>query len=122
MLPDSVALFSDNLYVYWHGILFAFAILSVILLACILRKIQTGDYTDAMLSAVVSFPVALLLGRVHYCFLTERTGGFLQLDSLAKGGYGLYGAMLGVFICVVVIAKIRRSSIPEMLDAVSLAG
>ena len=70
--------------------------------------------------AVLSIPLALLLARIGYClvmldWLLDQ--GFEFLWQFSRGGYMLYGAMLGGILAGALTAKITRQPLGGILDA-----
>ena len=70
--------------------------------------------------AVLSIPLALLFARIGYClvmldWLLDQ--GFEFIWQFSRGGYMLYGAMLGGILAGALTAKITRQPLGGILDA-----
>lgn len=70
--------------------------------------------------AVLSIPLALLIARIGYClvmldWLLDQ--GFDFFWQLSRGGYMLYGAMVGGILAGAMTAKITHQSVAGILDA-----
>ena len=70
--------------------------------------------------AVLSIPLALLFARIGYClvmldWLLDQ--GFEFIWQFSRGGYMLYGAMLGGILAGALTAKIMRQPLGGILDA-----
>ena len=70
--------------------------------------------------AVLSIPLALLIARIGYClvmldWLLDQ--GFEFIWQFSRGGYMLYGAMLGGILAGALTAKITRQPLGGILDA-----
>ena len=125
-MPDSVALFGNEITVYWHGIIFAAAVMSAILTAQILWSVNKektcGSWAMITLSAF-GFILALPLARLQYCYFNPEI--YLahpeKIFQLANGGYGLILGMLGVFFAALITCSIYKVKLSMVLDALSPA-
>ena len=106
---DNIALFYNNIYIYWHGIFMAASILIAVVVAMIfsaaVQNHRTRILTDTLLLAL---PLGLLLSRLLYCInnFGEEYFTIGSMLQLSEGGYVLYGAVFGALIAAWIL-KLR---------------
>ncbi|MBQ4397451.1 MAG: prolipoprotein diacylglyceryl transferase [Clostridia bacterium] len=96
-----MALIGDTVTISWFGVFVAFGCLMGIVIACVLRGTQAKPVSDIFISMIFSIPLGLLCARWFYCLFSMREfEGLAQMTKLTEGGYGLYGAIFGVYLGV----------------------
>lgn len=108
-----------GLAIYPYGLALAAAAVIALLLAA--RSFRKGALRPGSLSwfAVLALPLALLGARLVYCLATldwvmqEGFGFFFQFT---RGGYMLYGALLGGALALWMTARITGESFARMAD------
>lgn len=122
---NRTALIYDSLSLDWFGVIVAAACLAGLCIACILRKLQKGSVNEILTAFCLSVPCAIIIGRIQYCISKieiDQEGLGYVFTGMRDGGYGLYGAMLGVLIALLISAKICGVSFGEIADCVAAAG
>lgn len=79
----------------------------------------------AFVMGVLSLPLGLLCARVFYvlCRISlYGEMGFAEAVKMWHGGYALWGAVLGVFLALVLCSKITAQSLVKLADAAVLPG
>ncbi len=122
---DKVALFWEDILIYWHGIFMVAAILITLIFALIFcKKFCKGSASELLTAAILSVPLGVLGARALYCVCNYTEFSKIEdILSMSDGGYALYGAIFGVFIAVL-IARIfgSRNKIGSTLDCVAAGG
>lgn len=120
---DPIRSFSIGpLEIHLYGVIIAFGLLLAVWYAC-RRAPQFGFQEDHILDGVLWIvPVAIICARAYYCIFEWHT---FQDDPISvlyiwKGGIAIYGGVLGAVAGVAVYCKIRKLSLPALLDLVAL--
>lgn len=120
MKLDPIFLLAGDTAVYWYGITIALAVAAGIGMACFARKIQKKNINHVLLASLLAMPLALLGGRMYFAqFGASNFTSAQQAESLAYGGFGLYGAMIGAVAAVIITAFFLKCSVGELLDAMA---
>lgn len=122
---NRTALIYNSLSVDWFGVIIAAACLVGLCVACILRKLQKGSVNEILTVFCLSVPCAIIIGRIQYCISKieiDQDGLGYVFTGMRDGGYGLYGAMLGVLVALLLSAKICNVSFGEIADCVAVVG
>ena len=112
-----------GLTLYPYGLaLSAGTILSLLLARCAFRRagIQPGALSCFALLAI---PLALLGARAAYCLAAldwVMQEGFSFFFQLTRGGYMLYGAVLGGVIALLLTARLTGEGFAAMADALAV--
>lgn len=122
---EKIAFFLDGAPVYWQNIVLALGAVTAI---CFFLSFYLGK-TGNPAAAFAVIPLAIFLSLVfarffHWYSRTDSYEGFLPAMKLfSPGGYALMGVFLGCFLAAALVRLLHLSrSLPEMLDAMSLAG
>ena len=110
--------------VYWYGIIIALGFMLALLYGYKNTE-RLGINTDRMLDvALVTTPLAILCARSYYLIFDGIKGNFFKefFNFSGKGfsGLAIYGGVIGAAVFGVLMCKIRKVSIPDMLDLASL--
>lgn len=122
---NRTALIYESLSLDWFGVIVAAACFIGLCAACLLRKIQKGSVNEILTIFCIGTPLALILGRVQYCLSKvdlETLGPGYIFTGMHDGGYGLYGAMAGILIAILITAALFKSSIGELTDCIATVG
>lgn len=123
-MENRLALIYDECYISWFAVFVAAGCLLGMLTACILRKWQKKYASDVFICTVLAVPLGLLFGRVFYCaFSLSEFSGIGQMLDLTNGGYGLYGAIFGVFLAAVIANGLfHMDDLGGLLDCLAVGG
>lgn len=122
---NRTALIYNSLSLDWFGVIVAAACLIGLCAACVLRKLQKGSVNEILTVFCLSVPFAIIMGRMQYCLSKmeiDQVGLGYFFTGMRDGGYGLYGAMFGILIAMLISAKICGASFGEIADCVSVSG
>lgn len=114
----TVGPFSVNFY----GMIIAFGLLLAVIYA-LRRCRQFGLKQDDILDGVLWIvPVAIISARMYYCIFSweEYAKDPISVLYIWNGGLAIYGAVIGAAIGVIVYTKIKKISLPAVLDITSL--
>ncbi|MEG0806452.1 MAG: prolipoprotein diacylglyceryl transferase [Lachnospiraceae bacterium] len=102
----------------YYGIIISLAILVGIIIACKEAR-RTGqnqeDYLDLALFAVLFSIVGARLYYVVFSWDLYKDN-LLSIFNLRQGGLAIFGAIIGAVITVIIFAKAKHLSFPQMLD------
>lgn len=122
---EQIALYLDGAAIYWQNIVLTLAAVTAI---CYFLSFYLGK-TGNPAAAFGVLPLAVVLSLVFarffhwYCRADSYEGFLAAMKPFSPGGYALMGCFLGCFLGAALVRLIRLSrSLPEMLDAMSLAG
>ncbi len=86
------------------------------------RKSKCAGLTeDDILDGILWIaPFAVLCARAYYCAFSwsEYAANPISVLYIWNGGLAIYGAVIGAFVGVVVYCKIKKCSLPALLDLV----
>ena len=119
---DPVAIrIGDNFEIRWYGILIVTGIILAFLYACYRAK-QEGISFDHMLDITLFTVVFAVIGARAYYVLTslDQYDSFLDMIAIWNGGLAIYGGVIGALLGVIVFTKIKKISLPAVLDLVAL--
>ena len=110
--------------VYWYGILIALGFVGAIVYAY-LRAKKFNLNIDRVLDVVlVATPVAILGARTYYVIFDgeklESIGEFFGLGGDGISGLAIYGGIIGAVLAGLIMAKIRKVNILDLLDLASI--
>ena len=110
------------LTIHYYGIVIAFGLILAVVYAC-RRSRQAGLTEDDILDGVLWItPFAIICARIYYCVFSWNMYADDPVSVLYiwEGGLAIYGGVLGAVIGVAVFCKIKKCSLPALLDLVSL--
>ena len=88
---------------------------------CCRRSKRAGLTEDDILDGILWItPFAVACARAYYCAFSwsEYASNPISVLYIWNGGLAIYGAVLGAFVGVVVYCKIKKCSLPALLDLV----
>ena len=123
-MNHQLAIIGQNYIVSWFAIFSFIGCLAGFLTACILRRTQNRYVSDVFIVMTFGVPLGLIFGRVFYClFAASEYNSIWQMVQLSVGGYGLFGAMFGVFLAAVLTKKMFGvQGWGELLDCLAIGG
>lgn len=107
----------------YYGIIIGMAILIGFAIASAEAK-RTGqnpeDYLDMGIIGVIC---GIAGARIYYVIFSWETykDDLLSILNLREGGLAIYGGIIGAILAVLVCAKIKKLSAPQILDTVAMA-
>lgn len=118
--PRSISLGPMNIYFY--GIIIACGLVLAVLY-CMNRSKEFGVTEDDILDGVLWVtPFAICCARAYYCIFAwqEYAANPISVLYIWNGGLAIYGGVIGALIGVTVLCKVKKISLPAMLDLVLL--
>lgn len=112
--------------IYWYGIIIAFGFVLALVYGY-LNAAKKGIDLDRMLDVVlVATPVAILGARTYYVLFDPESSvssvaEFFGFNGSGISGLAIYGGVIGAVISGVIMAKIRKVKILDLLDLASVA-
>ena len=105
---NNIALLFGSVSVYWHGVFMALAITLAVIVAFVLNAVFTkGSKNDLINCILLSMPIGFIGSRLLYWSCnTEEFESIADHFNFIRGGYSLYGAILGVLLSAVIIRKL----------------
>lgn len=123
-MNHQLAIIGQNYVVSWFAIFSFLGCLAGCLTACILRKTQKRNVSDVLIVTTFAIPFGLIFGRIFYClFAASEYSTVWQMLQLQVGGYGLFGAILGVYLAALlsrILFGIQGWG--ELLDCLAIGG
>lgn len=110
------------LTIHYYGIVIAFGLMLAVIYAC-KRSRQAGLTEDDILDGVLWItPFAIVCARIYYCVFSWDMYADNPVSALYiwEGGLAIYGGVLGAVLGVAVYCRIKKCSLPALLDLVSL--
>ena len=87
------------------------------------RKKEFGLNEDLIIDGLlIIVPVSVICARLYYCIFSwdEYKANPIEMLYIWKGGLAIYGAVIGAAVSVVVYCKVRKLSLPAVLDITSM--
>ncbi len=120
---NPVAFSIGSLTVRWYGVIIAVGFLLAFLYVTASCKKFNMDQ-DRLIDAVIVGIIGGIIGARAYYVIFDTSDQYLRNPISAlyiwEGGLGIYGGIIGGLLCGALIAKLRKISIPAMLDLASL--
>ena len=110
------------LNIHYYGLIIGLGLLLAVIYGC-RRSKQFGIKEDNILDGVLWVtPFAILCARAYYCIFSwsEFAGNPISVFYIWNGGLAIYGGVIGAIIGVSVFCKIKKISLPALLDLVSI--
>lgn len=111
--------------IYWYGIIIALGFVLALVYGY-LNAPKKGVDIDRMLDVVlVATPCAILGARTYYVLFdgvkVTSIADFFGFSGSGISGLAIYGGVIGAVVSGVIMAKIRKVSIPDLLDIAAVA-
>ena len=115
---NNVAFHIASKPIYWYGILIMLGvILSVVYASARSRQfgIRQDDLYDAVLFAV---PLGIVCARIYYVIFEweQYKDNLSEIFATWHGGLAIYGGIIGGIIVIVVLCKVKKIYVMDMLD------
>lgn len=110
------------LYIHFYGVIIACGLILAVVYAC-RRSREAGLTEDSLLDGVLWItPFSIVCARAYYCVFSwpMYRNNPISVLYIWEGGLAIYGAVLGAAVGVIVFCKIKKCSLPALLDLVSL--
>ena len=110
------------LYIHFYGVIIACGLILAVVYAC-RRSREAGLTEDSLLDGVLWItPFSIICARAYYCAFSwpMYRNNPISVLYIWEGGLAIYGAVLGAAVGVIVFCKIKKCSLPALLDLVSL--
>ena len=110
------------LNIHYYGLIIGLGLLLAVIYGC-RRSKQFGIKEDDLLDGVLWVtPFAILCARAYYCIFSwsEFAGNPISVFYIWNRGLAIYGGVIGAIIGVSVFCKIKKISLPALLDLVSI--
>ena len=120
--PSGIKLGSVSINFY--GLLIALGLMLAVIYAW-KRSKEFGINQDHLTDGVLWIaPFAILCARLYYCAFRWEEGGYaddpISVLYIWNGGLAIYGAVIGAGIGTVIHCKLKKMSLPAVLDLVAL--
>lgn len=117
-----IALHFKNIYIYWYGILLALGFLLGYLYVnkkAVKLGLGSSELSDFV---IISSFTGIIFARVYYVLFYP--GDFYKehpekIFMISEGGIAIYGAIIGGFLAVWIMSKIKKKKFLFMLDLMS---
>ena len=119
--PDAFSI--GGYTIRWYGILIAVGFLLAFIYAmrsCKAMKIDQSRLVDVVIVGVI---LGIIGARLYYVLFypgTTYRDDPIKILYITEGGLAIYGGVIGGLLGASIMAKIRKVSIPAMLDVASL--
>ena len=87
------------------------------------RSKQFGIKSDDILDGVLWIvPVAIICARAYYVLSEwdQYAANPVEILNIRSGGLAIYGGVIGAALCVVLFCRIKKVSLPAVMDIVAL--
>lgn len=110
------------LQIHYYGLVIAFGMMLAVLYAtkrCHRAGLSPDDVLDGVLWIT---PLAIVCARIYYCAFTwdSYRDDPISVLYIWNGGIAIYGSVIGAIIGVVIYCRIKKCSLPALLDLVLL--
>ncbi len=108
--------------IHLYGLIIAVGLILAVLYACKRCKefgLKEDDLTDGVLWIT---PFAIICARIYYVVFSwaDYAENPISVLYIWEGGLAIYGAVLGAILGVIVFCRIKKVSLPMLLDLVLL--
>ena len=118
----TLLIFGRTLTVNIYGILIALGLMTAVVYAC-RRCAQFGLKEDDILDGVLWVtPLAIVCARLYYVIFEweHYAADPISILYIWNGGLAIYGGVIGAFVGVAVLCKVKKIKLPALLDLVAL--
>ncbi len=87
------------------------------------RKKEFGLNEDQIIDGLlIIVPIAIICARIYYCIFSwdEFKHHPIEVLYIWNGGLAIYGAVIGAALSIIVYCRVRKLSLPAVLDITSL--
>ncbi len=111
-----------NFTIYFYGMIIALGLVLAVVYG-LKRSRQFGIKQDDIIDGVLWIvPVAIIFARAYYVIAEwdMYKDNLIDIINIRKGGIAIYGSVIGAVLGVIVFCKIKKLSLPAVLDIVAL--
>ncbi len=112
-----------GLEIHFYGVIIALGLLLAVWYG-LKRSKQFGLKEDDILDGVLWIvPLAIVCARLYYCIFEwdSYKGDVLSVLYIWEGGLAIYGGVIGAALGVILFAKMKKVSLPAVLDLVAIS-
>ena len=113
-----IAISIGNFNIYWYGILIAAGMVLCGVLA--IRQSKRNNFPDSLVYDVLlcGIPSAIIGARLYYvaCEWGYYSQDFRRIFDTRSGGLAVYGGVIGAFLGVFIMCKIRKIPFTSIAD------
>ena len=115
---NNVAFHIASKPIYWYGILIMLGVILAVAYASARSRqfgIRQDDLYDAVLFAV---PLGIVCARIYYVIFEweQYKDNLSEIFATWHGGLAIYGGIIGGIIVIVVLCKVKKIYVMDMLD------
>lgn len=115
---NNVAFHIASKPIYWYGILIMLGVILAVVYASARSRqfgIRKDDLYDAVLFAV---PLGIVCARIYYVIFEweQYKDNLSEIFATWHGGLAIYGGIIGGIIVIVVLCKVKKIYVMDMLD------
>lgn len=109
-----------SLQIHYYGLIIAIGLMLAVLYAtkhCRRAALSQDDLLDGVLWIT---PLAIVCARIYYCAFTweQYRDDPVSVLYIWNGGIAIYGSVIGAIIGVTIFCRIKKCSLPALLDLV----
>lgn len=120
--PRGFTIPGTDFTIYYYGVIIALGLVLAVMYG-LRRSKEFGLKQDDILDGVLWIvPLCIICARAYYVlFELDQYKTFADVINIRKGGLAIYGGVIGAVIGVVIFSKVKRVSLPAVLDLVGIA-
>jgi len=110
------------LTIHYYGLIIGLGLLLAVIYGC-RRSKEFGIKEDHIIDGVLWItPFAILCARAYYCIFSwsDFAADPVSVFYIWKGGLAIYGGVIGAVVGIAVFCRIKKISMPALLDLVLL--
>ena len=115
---NNVAFHIASKPIYWYGILIMLGVILAVVYASA-RSGQFGIRQDDLYDAVLfAVPLGIVCARIYYVIFEweQYKDNLSEIFATWHGGLAIYGGIIGGIIVIVVLCKVKKIYVMDMLD------
>ena len=120
--PRGFTIPGTDFTIYYYGVIIALGLVLAVIYG-LRRSKEFGLKQDDILDGVLWIvPLCIICARAYYVlFELDQYKTFADVINIRKGGLAIYGGVIGAVIGVVIFSKVKKVSLPAVLDLVGIA-
>ena len=120
--PRGFTIPGTDFTIYYYGVIIALGLVLAVMYG-LRRSKEFGLKQDDILDGVLWIvPLCIICARAYYVlFELDQYKTFADVINIRKGGLAIYGGVIGAVIGVVIFSKVKKVSLPAVLDLVGIA-
>ena len=115
---NNVAFYIVSKPIYWYGILIMLGVILAVVYASA-RSGQFGIRQDDLYDAVLfAVPLGIVCARLYYVIFEweQYKDNLSEIFAIWHGGLAIYGGIIGGIIVIVVLCRVKKIYVMDMLD------